>query len=126
MSKFLAVALGGAAGSVSRYLIALSAEKLTKANFPYETLTVNMIGCLVIGLLWGYFEKVPLSNEFRLFIFTGFLGGFTTFSAFARENIQFLRAGEPMHAIAYLLISNVFGLALVATGFLISTRLLRI
>lgn len=121
MIKILAVALGGAVGSTSRYLTSLVVESATSSRFPYETLTVNLIGCFLIGLLWGYFERVPISNEFRLFLFTGILGGFTTFSTFARENIQFLKAGEPLSALGYVLISNFFGLFLVAVGFYLST-----
>lgn len=125
MTKILAVALGGALGSVARYTTAVVIERYSKTDFPYETLTANLVGCLLIGLLWGYFEKTPLSNEFRLFLFTGLLGGFTTFSTFARENIQFIRNGEYWHAGAYLLISNVCGLLLVAAGFYISSQYLR-
>jgi len=125
MSKILAVALGGAIGSVGRYLIALLVERFSQRSFPYETLTANLLGCLFIGICWGYFERAALSNEFRLFLFTGIFGGFTTFSTFARENIQFLRSGEPLQAIIYLLVSNIFGLTFVALGFLISMKLLR-
>jgi CrcB protein len=65
-----------------------------------------------------------VSNEFRLFLFTGILGGFTTFSTFARESVQYLKSGEPLHAVTYLLASNIFGLTLVAVGFMISIRFL--
>ena len=124
MSKILAVALGGALGSVGRYLIALLIGRISKYRFPYETLTANLSGCLLIGLFWGYIERVHVSNEFRLFLFTGILGGFTTFSTFARESIQYFKSGEPLLAMAYLLASNIFGLALVAIGFMISIRFL--
>ncbi|MBT8329662.1 MAG: fluoride efflux transporter CrcB [Desulfofustis sp.] len=122
MIKILAVALGGAIGSVGRYLTSLAIESYTTSRFPYETLTANLVGCFFIGLLWGYFERMSISNEFRLFLFTGVLGGYTTFSTFARENIQFFKAGEPFSALGYILISNIIGLTLVAAGFLISTQ----
>lgn len=122
MLKFLAVALGGAIGSSGRYLVSLAVESVSKSRFPFETLTANLIGCFLIGLLWGHFERLSISNEFRLFLFTGILGGFTTFSAFARENVQFFKAGEPMSAICYILISNVIGLCLVAAGFIITNN----
>lgn len=125
MYKIFAVAIGGAIGSVGRFLIAVSIERWGRSNFPYETLTANLLGCLLIGLLWGYFEKVPISNEFRLFLFSGVLGGFTTFSTFARENIQLLKSGAPLYALVYLLVSNLFGLLLVAVGFMISLKLFR-
>jgi len=122
MIKILAVALGGAIGSTGRYLTSLAVESFSSSRFPYETLAANLIGCFLIGLLWGYFERLTISNEFRLFLFTGVLGGYTTFSTFARENIQFLKTGEPFSALSYILVSNLIGLSLVAAGFLISTH----
>lgn len=124
MSKFVAVALGGALGSVGRYCIALMVGRFSRYSFPFETLAANLAGCLLIGLLWGYFERAQISNEFRLFLFTGMLGGFTTFSTFARENVQLLRSGELLQAFTYLLISNFFGLILVAAGFMVSVHFL--
>jgi len=120
MIKILAVALGGAIGSTGRYLTALAVDSASASRFPYETLTANLIGCFVIGLLWGYFERVPISNEFRLFLFTGMLGGFTTFSTFARESVDLFKIGEPVSAVSYLLISNVAGVCLAAFGFYLS------
>ncbi len=126
MSKILAVAAGGAIGSLGRYTIALLAEKTSSINFPLGTFTVNIIGSFIIGIFWSYFDRLNISNEFRLFLFTGFLGGFTTFSTFARESVQFFKAGEPYHGLAYILISNILGLAMVGCGFYLSQRFLSI
>lgn len=125
MIKILAVALGGAIGSAGRYLTSLAVESISNSRFPYETLAANLIGCFVLGLFWGYFEKFSISNEFRLFLFTGILGGYTTFSTFARENVQFFKIGEPVSALGYIVISNFAGLCLVAAGFLIANYFLQ-
>lgn len=123
MQKLLAVASGGAIGSLARYSIALFVEKFLPANFPIATFSANIMGCMLIGFFWNYFDRLHISNEFRLFIFTGFLGGFTTFSTFARESVQFFKAGESLNALGYVLVSNIVGLAAVALGFIISQRM---
>lgn len=121
--NIVAVAIGGALGSVGRYLIAISTMRFS-AHFPIGTFIANLLGCLLIGILWGIFEKVEISHEFRLFLFTGFLGGFTTLSTFARESYSFLEMGDYFHGTMYIILSNIFALLMVGGGFFLSQRFL--
>jgi CrcB protein len=86
MTRFLLVALGGALGSTARYAVALL---FAGATFPIWTLTVNLLGSLLIGLTM----ELVAATDLRLFLVTGILGGFTTYSAFNQETLQMLRSG---------------------------------
>lgn len=107
MANILIVGLGGAAGAVSRYLLGgWILHHTVAAKFPWSTFTVNAIGCLVIGLLSGFVERLEwFTPQMRLLLFTGLLGGFTTFSAFGLETVYLLRRGELVVAAAYVLAS---------------------
>ena len=97
----LFVGAGGFLGAVSRYVVSGIVHQLKPfSTFPSGTLVVNVLGCLVIGLLGGLGESRHLGNETRLFVFIGVLGGFTTFSTFGYETLALLRDGE--HARAAL------------------------
>lgn len=113
MQALLIVALGGALGSVLRYKVgALVMQQAATAHFPYGTFTVNVAGCLIAGLLAGLGEHFDfLTADVRLFLFTGFLGGFTTFSAFGVETISLVERGEVALAATYVLLSVACGLA---------------
>jgi len=121
MSSFLSIlyaALGGALGSVSRYLLGIWIQTLSKSlDFPYGTLAVNLIGCFVIGFLSQLAEtRGAFTPESRALIFIGLLGGFTTFSAFGNDTINLFRDGETFNALANVGANVILGLALVWFG----------
>ncbi|MFO7606583.1 MAG: fluoride efflux transporter CrcB [Desulfurivibrionaceae bacterium] len=124
MLKLVAVMAGGSIGAASRYILFLVVQRLTGPSFPAGTLSANLLGSFLIGLLWSLFEGSRLTNEWRLFIFTGFLGGFTTFSTFTRETAQLFRVGEWKTALVYAGLSNIIGVALVLAGYYVSRRYL--
>ena len=112
------VALGGALGSVSRYLLGSWSQTLSKSiDFPYGTLTVNLIGCFLIGVLAELAETHgAFTPEARAFIFIGILGGFTTFSSFGSDTINLFRDGETINALLNVGANVIVGLALVWLG----------
>jgi CrcB protein len=118
LKQSLIVALGGAVGSVARFKLGGFVLHHSEGwNFPASTFSVNVLGCLVIGVLAGLAEHHDLfSPSLRLLLFTGLLGGFTTFSAFGYETVFLLRRGLFAVAIGYVLLSVVCGLVAVGGG----------
>ena len=118
MKAILLVALGGAVGSVARYkLSGLILHHTLDWRFPAGTFAVNVTGCLAAGILAGLAEKHDLlSAEARLLLFTGVLGGFTTFSAFGLETMHLLKRGDLAVAGANVALSVVAGLAALWLG----------
>lgn len=115
------VAIGGASGSVLRYLVHWIVAKKSISNFPYQTFFVNIIGCLFIGILVGYLAKNQAQNEtLKLLLITGFCGGFTTFSAFGLENINMIQNQNYQLAFIYTSLSLVLGILAVGFGIFIS------
>ncbi len=125
LGNMAAIALGGAIGSTGRYAVTMAVERLVVSGFPWGTFAANFGGCLLIGLFWSLFDRIQISHEFRLFLFTGLLGGFTTFSTYGRESVQFLKMGAVGQGLWYILLSNGVGLTAVAIGFLLGERLNR-
>lgn len=116
MSAYWWVGLGGFVGSVARYAVALWLGGSTAGRFPWATFGVNVVGCLLIGLLAGVFARSPTPESVRLFLVTGLLGGFTTFSAFGLETLGLLRRGDVGLALSYALGSVLLSLLAVWIG----------
>lgn len=117
LKTILAVGTGSFLGGTARYLVSLAMKGLTK-GFPWATLAVNLVGCFLIGLLWGIFSKNGSEgSNWALFLMVGLCGGFTTFSTFSKEALVMLQGGNVWGSAGYVAISVVAGIALVAAGF---------
>ena len=111
------IAIGGAIGSVFRYLTSVFVAKYWSHNFPLSTLIINTLGCLLIGIITGYCIKNNLQNAaVSWFFITGFCGGFTTFSAFGLENVQLFQNNQFFVAFGYMGLSFLLGIAAVWVG----------
>ena len=122
MSKILLIGIGGFLGAISRYLASGWVYKVfDNPWFPYGTLAVNILGCLLIGFLGGISElKQIFTPETRMLIFVGFLGGFTTFSTFGFEVFQYVRDGQYFTSLINILFHIIFGLTAVWLGWILS------
>jgi CrcB protein len=118
MKQILLVGLGGCVGSIARYKLGgFVLHHSLDWRFPLGTFAINVLGCLAAGILAGLAERQDLfSADTRLLLFTGLLGGFTTFSAFGVETAFLLRRGEYWVALAYVLASCVVGIGLLLAG----------
>lgn len=111
MKQVLFVGLGGAAGSMLRYLTSVVTLKYYSASFPLATLVVNVVGCFLAGLIFGSItQETADAQNLKVLLLTGFCGGFTTFSAFALENVRLMNSGNLSTAIVYTVVSLVAGL----------------
>lgn len=117
IKNVIVIAIGGSLGSVLRYLSTIYCIKIWPTKPYAATFLVNIIGCLLIGLLFGYFEKNPTENvALKLLLLTGFCGGFTTFSTFGLENYTLLQSQNYVTTLIYIATSIVFGIAFVGVG----------
>ncbi|MBP5420791.1 MAG: fluoride efflux transporter CrcB [Bacteroidales bacterium] len=106
----LFVALGGALGSVARFLISKATQSVCTLSFPIATLIVNVLGCFIIGLLYAIFERnATIDSNIRLMLTVGFCGGFTTFSTFINENFNLIGNDNFVVSAIYIGLSVVLG-----------------
>lgn len=120
MQQFFIVGIGSFLGGGLRYLISVFFNQKVNPDFPYATLSVNLFGCLLIGVFYGLFEKSLINNDWKLFLTTGLCGGFTTFSAFSIESLQLIKQGNLIAMLIYILISIVIGITLTYAGYLMA------
>jgi len=123
-TSWLWVAIGGALGSIARWALSGAVQRWTGSTYPWGTFTVNAIGSLAIGVLAALaLERTLVPPAARLFLITGVLGGFTTFSAFSYETMALLRDGQWVAASAYAFGSLVVGVGAALGGFALGMKL---
>jgi len=124
MKEILLVGFGGFIGSVARYLVSKLNISWQFLSIPMGTLTVNILGSLIIGFLVGISVKSELiSNDLRLFLMVGFCGGFTTFSSFTNENFMLMQNGQFLIVLLYTALSIILGFLAVFLGYVLSNLL---
>jgi fluoride exporter len=119
MGAWVAVAVGGAMGSVARFWLTSAMTALTGPRFPWGTLLINVLGSFVIGLVAGVTlipSRVGVHPDIRIFLMTGVCGGFTTFSAFSLQTLELMQAGDMVPALGYAMSSVVFCVAATFCG----------
>ena len=119
--NLLAIAIGGAIGAVARYALSMFVLRVSGTLFPLGTFVVNVVGCLVFGVIAGVStERVQMSPAMRLFLLTGILGGFTTFSSYAFESFVLVRDGQMLWAAINITGQVVAGLVGMWAGYVIT------
>ena len=117
LQKLIFIALAGGLGTLARYGLSGLAQRWAGSGFPWGTLTVNALGCLLFGIIWALTsERFALSPEVRVIVLIGFLGAFTTFSTYVGETGQMLQNSQWLLAGGNILLQNTIGLALFFIG----------
>lgn len=117
--RILFVALGGAIGSVFRYLLSSAIPLWLGRVYLWGTLSVNILGSFIIGIAWAYFEQNSMFVNWRLFIIIGVLGGFTTYSSFSLEVLNLFREGQIKIAVLYIIGTNLFAISAAFGGYVL-------
>ena len=118
---YLAIMLAGGTGALLRYLLGRATVNLGWSALPFGTLIANLLGCFLIGYLsWMLVQRWQASNELQVIVLTGFLGGFTTFSAFSLETITMFEQGAGLRAMTYIFLTITLCLAMCMFGLLVA------
>ncbi len=121
---YLAIILAGGVGALLRYLLGRAAINLAWAALPFGTLIANVLGCFLIGYLsWALVHRWQLNSELQTIVLTGFLGGFTTFSAFSLETVSMIQQGASLKALAYIGISVTLCVFMCFAGLLLAKQM---
>jgi CrcB protein len=124
MWAYVAIAIGGTLGCWARYAMTNLVQAIYGREFPYATLSINVLGCFLMGFLFiETLERLTISPQLRIGILTGFLGGFTTFSTFAMETVLLAQQGEAGKSFLYAAFSLLLGLAAAVAGAYIARNL---
>ena len=119
LKNLICLGLAGGLGTIARYGIVELTKKFAGSSFPWGTAAANLLGCFLAGLIWEITAKqLPISNQARLIILVGFMGAFTTFSAFILETGNLARDAQWMGAIVNILFLNTAGIVLLFLGIL--------
>lgn len=123
MRSTLIVFIGSGIGGALRHLVGLASLRLLGPAFPYGTLAINVVGSALMGLVAGLFASFGTGNaDLRLFLTTGIIGGFTTWSTFSLDTVTLWERGQPVAAIAYVLGSLTFSLVVIVAMLLAARR----
>ncbi|MBY6210635.1 fluoride efflux transporter CrcB [Microbulbifer agarilyticus] len=123
--QWIAIALGGAVGAILRHLVGVWAFPAFEHRFPLGTLIVNVVGSLLIGIAYVLIiERGMLGHEWRLLIMTGLFGALTTFSTFSLETVLLWHNGQPLTALAYVVVSLLVCLAATAAAITLGMKYL--